>query len=78
QSPRAGLYYADYNGAGGWTHVDAGRRMRYKLTASCSTAGFLRYTRNGFGTDIAALTAVTVTPAAVEIRTGEHGNWVET
>lgn len=78
QSPRAGLYYADYNGAGGWNHVDAGRRMRYKLTASCSTAGFLRYTRNGFGTDIAALTAVTVTPAAVEIRTGESGNWVET
>jgi len=78
QSPRAGLYYADYNGAGGWNHVDAGRRMRYKLTASCSTAGFLRYTRNGFGTDIAALTAVTVTPAAVEIRAGESGNWVET
>lgn len=78
QSTRAGLYYADYNGAGGWNHVDAGRRMRYKLTASCSAAGFLRYTRNGFGTDIAALTAVTVTPAAVEIRTGEHGNWVET
>lgn len=78
QSPRAGLYYADYNGAGGWNAVDAGRRMRYKLTASCSTAGFLRYTRNGFGTDIAALTAVTVTPAAVEIRAGESGNWVET
>lgn len=78
QSTRAGLYYADYNGAGGWNHVDAGRRMRYKLTASCATSGFLRYTRNGFGTDIAALTAVTVTPAAVEIRTGEFGNWVET
>lgn len=76
QANRAGLYYAAYNGAGGWTAVDAGRRMRYKTDASASGASFLGYTRDGFsGAVVATTTPTPLTIAPYEIRAGEFSAW---
>lgn len=77
QSPRAGLFYADYNGAGGWNEVDAGRRMAYRTDSDCGTGGFTAYTRDGFSSDVVALDAMdsgAMTPET--IRTGEAAGWV--
>lgn len=76
QSPRAGLFYADYNGAGGWNEVGAGRRMQYRTDGDCGTGGFTPYTRDGFSDDLVALAesnSGVVDPS--EIRAGEAAGW---
>ena len=61
QSPRAGLFYADYNGTGGWNEVFAGRRFRYKVDSSCTGTPFTSYTRSGFAGDVTPLTSANIT-----------------
>ena len=74
-SPRAGLFYADYNGAGGWNEVQAGRRFRYKVDSSCTGTPFTSYTRSGFASDVTPLASANLTYAPYEIRTGEFASW---
>lgn len=46
---RAGLYCADWDGAGGWSRVDLGRQLEYVETnATDADAFFLPYSRRGF------------------------------
>lgn len=53
---KAALYCADWDGAGGWTRVDLGRRVEYDEGAGTTdaTAFFLPYVRRGFIDEIDA------------------------
>ena len=73
QSPRAGLFYADYNGSGGWNEVNAGRRFRYKVDSSCTGAAFTAYSKNGFATDVnpaSGASNATYAPASITAGAG--------
>ena len=50
---RAALYYADWDGAGGWTRQDMGRIVQYtEGSSSHATAFFLPYSPPGFVSEI--------------------------
>lgn len=75
QSPRAGLFYADYNGAGGWNEVSPGRRFRYKVDSSCTGTPFTSYTRSGFATDVTPLSSANLTYQPDSIG-AQYGGWI--
>jgi hypothetical protein len=75
QSPRAGLFYADYNGTGGWNEVTAGRRFRYYVDSSCTGDPFTAYTRSGFSEDVTPIGVKSITVEPSEVRAGEFSSW---